>query len=138
MIDAGNRVRDMMRNNQNKGRRDQTGGAATHPVAAPPVYTPEQRETVRQGLRILTKIIARAHLRLQAVRTSAAAPGPPPEGAAGEWAILESAAQTDRCPLQSKYPVKYYSRIWAKAATAEEGRWATRTSLRHIRRPRSI
>ena len=29
-------------------------------------YTPRQQETVRQGLRILARIIARAHLRKQA------------------------------------------------------------------------
>ena len=82
-----------MRNNQDKGRRNQTGRAATHPVAGSPVYTPEQRETVRQGLRILAKIIARAHLRRQAARSGpmaqtvtwecpARALGPPPEGEA--------------------------------------------------------
>ena len=54
-----------MRNNKDKGRRDQTGRGVTNPVAAPPVDTAEQRETVRRGLRILAKIIARAHLRRQ-------------------------------------------------------------------------
>ena len=63
VIDAGNRGRDMMRKNKGKGRRDQTGSAARHPVAASPVHTAEQRETVRRGLRVLAKIIARAHLR---------------------------------------------------------------------------
>ena len=85
-----------MRNNQDKGRRNQTGRAATHPVAAPPVHTGEHRETVRQGLPILAKIIARAHLRRQAARCGAvpgatngehprvALHGPPPEGKAVE------------------------------------------------------
>ena len=72
-----------MRNNKDKGRREKTGGAVTHPVAGPPVYTPEQRETVRRGLRILARIIARAHLRRQAERSGAAAPGPPPDD--GSW-----------------------------------------------------
>ena len=76
-----------MRNNQDKGRRDQTGRGVTNPVARPPDYTAEQRETVRQGLRILAKIIARAHLRRQAGRSSAAAPGPPPTSNHGERAI---------------------------------------------------
>ena len=37
-----------MRKNKSKVRRDQTGRAATHPVAASPVHTAEQRETVRR------------------------------------------------------------------------------------------
>ena len=80
VIDAGNRGRDMMRKNKGKGRRDQTGRAATHPVAVPPVDTAEERETVRRGLRVLARIIARAHLLRQAELSSAAAPGPPPAG----------------------------------------------------------
>ena len=80
-----------MRKNKGKGRRDQTGRAATHPVAAPPVDTAEQRETVRRGLRILAKIISRAHLRRQAAKCEvmqkpangecprAVSHGPPPE-----------------------------------------------------------
>ena len=71
-----------MRNNQDRGRWDQTGRAATNPVAEPPVHTAEQRETVRRGLRVLAKIIARAHLRRQAGRTTATAPGSQPEGEA--------------------------------------------------------
>ena len=85
-----------MRKNKGKGRRDQTGRAARHPVAAPPVDTAEQRKTVRRGLRILARIIARAHLRRQAARCGAvpwarngehptlAPHGPPPEGKAVE------------------------------------------------------
>ena len=38
-------------------------------------YTAEQRETLRRGLRILARMIARAHLRHQA-SPSGAAPGP--------------------------------------------------------------
>ena len=52
-----------------------------------PVDTAEQRNTMRQGLRILAKIIARAHLRRQADRSSAAAPGPPPEGTGEESCV---------------------------------------------------
>ena len=96
VIDAGNRGRDMMRNDNDNARRDQTGRAATHPVAAPPVDTAEQRETVRRGLRVLAKIIARAHLRRQSAQWEvmgeavngkcprAAPHGPPPEEEAGE------------------------------------------------------
>ena len=90
VIDAGSRGRDMMRKNKGNVRRDRTGRAARHPVAAPPVYTAEQQATVRLGLRVLAKIIARAHLRRQTARSEAmpgatngesprAAPhGPPP------------------------------------------------------------
>ena len=48
-----------------------------------PTYSPEQRETVRRGLRILARMIARAHLRRQASR-SAAAPRPPAEDEDGD------------------------------------------------------
>ena len=41
-----------------------------------PTYSPEQRETMRRGLRILARMIARAHLRRQAAR-SVTAPRPP-------------------------------------------------------------
>ena len=41
-------------------------------------YSAEQQETLRRGLRILARIIARAHLRRQESR-SGAAPGPTAE-----------------------------------------------------------
>ena len=81
-----------MRKNKGNVRRDQTGRAATHAVAASLVYKPEQRETVWRGLGILAKIIPRAHLRRQAALCGAipgatngehpaAVPhGPPPKG----------------------------------------------------------
>ena len=37
-------------------------------------YTPEQREMLEQGLRILARLIVRAHLREQAAQTSVGAP----------------------------------------------------------------
>ena len=42
-------------------------------------HSAEQQEAVRRGLRILARMIARAHLRRQALR-SGAAPEPPAEG----------------------------------------------------------
>ena len=79
-IDAGNQWRDMMQdNNQDNCRKAGTGAPSHNSRAAPPVYTAEQRKTMRQGLRILAKIIARAHLRRQAAPTGTGAPGPPPE-----------------------------------------------------------
>ena len=51
--------------------------------AGSPSRSAEQRETVRRGLRILARMIARAHLRRLAAR-SAAAPRPPTEGEEGD------------------------------------------------------
>ena len=48
-----------------------------------PTHSAEERETVRRGLRILARMIARAHLRRQASR-SAAAPRPPAEDEEGD------------------------------------------------------
>ena len=60
-----------------------TGGKPARvsmPEAAPTDCTAEHRKTMRDRLRILARIIARAHLRQQAERGSAPAPGPPPAG----------------------------------------------------------
>ena len=48
-----------------------------------PSCSAEHRGKVRRGLRILARMIARAHLRRQAAR-SAAAPRPPTEGEEGD------------------------------------------------------
>ena len=63
-VDAGNQRRDMMRDSQrqNHQKADTCAGAKTVTL----VYTAGQRETRRQGLRILARIIARAHLRRRA------------------------------------------------------------------------
>ena len=79
-IDAGNPGRDKMRDNKEKLQRNRTGRGVANAVADSPVYTAEERQTVRQGLRILARIIARAHLGRQAERSGAPAPGPPPAG----------------------------------------------------------
>ena len=47
---------------------------------ASPQHTPQERERMQTGLRILARIIARAHLRRQA---SGAALDPPPDRGAG-------------------------------------------------------
>ena len=78
-IDAGNKG-EKMRDNKEKLHRNRTGRRVANAVADSPVYTLEERQTVRQGLRLLARIIARAHLGRQAKRSSAAAPGPPPAG----------------------------------------------------------
>ena len=83
-IGPGNQGREQMRNNKNKSHKNRTGRGVANAVADPPVYIAEQRPTVRQGLRILARVIARAHLRRQAERSGAPAPGPPPAGESGE------------------------------------------------------
>ena len=78
-IDAGNKG-EKMRDKKEKLQGNRTGRGAANAVADSPVYTLEERQTVRQGLRLLARIIAHAHLGRQAERSSAAAPGPPPAG----------------------------------------------------------
>ena len=80
----------------NKGRRTATGRSVGSPTATSPVYTPEQQETLRRGLRILARIITRAHLRRKEARCEAmpgsanregsrtAFHGPPPKRNDGE------------------------------------------------------
>ena len=67
-----------MRNNNHDNRRKTRTGINAE--AAPPACTAEYRKTMRDGLRILAGIIARAHLRQQAERGSSPASGPPPAG----------------------------------------------------------
>ena len=58
----------MRKNNHNNLRKTRT--CSKGPArAAPPVYTAAQRETVREGLRILARMIVRAHLSREASRT---------------------------------------------------------------------
>ena len=77
-IDARRRRRDTMRKNNHKDRRKT--GAGINTGAAPLLYTVDHRKTLSDGLRILARIIARAHLERQAERSSAPAPSPPPAG----------------------------------------------------------
>ena len=59
--------------NRQEARTGATGPAAKSRL---PVYTAEQRDTVREGLRFLARIIARAHLRRKASRAeSVPSPG---------------------------------------------------------------
>lgn len=67
----------MEKNYHNNRRKTRTGINAG---AVPTAGTAEHRKTMRDGLRILARIVARAHLRQQAERGSAPAPGPPPAG----------------------------------------------------------
>ena len=64
------------------GKNRQTNRRATARRGSP-TYSTEQRETVRRGLRILARMIARAHLRRQESR-SGAAPRPSAEGEDGD------------------------------------------------------
>ena len=71
----------MRKNNRNNRRRVDTGIKAG---AVPPACTAEHRKTLSDGLRIVARIIARAHLRRQAERSGARASGPPSEGESRE------------------------------------------------------
>ena len=50
----------MRKNNHNNRRKTRTGSKGSA-LAEPPVCTAGQRETVREGLRILARVIAGAH-----------------------------------------------------------------------------
>ena len=67
---------------RDNGRNPQASCRATAERGSP-AYSAEQRETMRRGLRILARVIARAHLRRQSSR-SGAAPEPPTNGEARE------------------------------------------------------
>ena len=85
-IEAGNPGRDKMRDNKEKLHRNRTGRGAANAVADSPDYTAEERQTVRQGLRLLARIIARAHLRRQAAR----------------WEVMQEATNGE-CPLAAPH-----------------------------------
>ena len=87
----------MRRNNHNNRRKTRTG--SKRPTrTAPPVYTAGQRETMQAGLRILAKIIARAHLRREAsTATREPAVPPPGRGAAVERLANLLGIRTARC-----------------------------------------
>ena len=66
-------------NRKSSNRRPGTTGRKT-PRGTSPQHTDAQRETMQTGLRILARIVARAHLRRQAERDTRE---PPPEPEAG-------------------------------------------------------
>ena len=66
----------MRENNRDNRRQARTGATDLRTRTGPAAYTAAQRKTMRQGLRILARIIASAHLRRQADRSSTAAPRP--------------------------------------------------------------
>ena len=51
---------------QQAGQRRKPPGIKTSPDEPLSEYTPQQRERIRRGLRILAKVIVRTHLRRQA------------------------------------------------------------------------
>ena len=69
----------MRRNNHNNWRKSGTGITGRATRTEKPVCTAGQRETMQAGLRILARIIARAHLRRQASRAVS-----PPDQAGGD------------------------------------------------------
>ena len=64
------------------GRNPSTGRRTTAERGSPS-YSAEQRETVQRGLRIIARMIARAHLRRQALRAETE-PETPKDGEADE------------------------------------------------------
>ena len=62
----------MRKNNHYNHRKARAGTAGPAISTAPQAYTAGQLETMRHGLRILARIIARAHLRRQASRAESA------------------------------------------------------------------
>lgn len=63
-IDAGNRGREKMQDNKRQNRRKASKGAGAKTET--PVCPEEHGQAMHDGLRILARIIARAHLRRQA------------------------------------------------------------------------
>ena len=74
-------ARDARRQTGPRGKSPSRRASASEP---PPAYTPEQQERMRNGLRIMARIIARAHLERQVDRSSEPAPGCPPYGESRE------------------------------------------------------
>ena len=78
-----------MRNETRRNKSSRSGGNARKSGTADretlggtsPQHTDQERERMQTGLRILARLIARAHLRRQA---SGAAPEPPPDQEAGD------------------------------------------------------
>ena len=62
------------------GQQEKSPNRRASASEPPPAYTPEQQERIQNGLRILARIIARAHLERRSELSSDHAPGPPSEG----------------------------------------------------------
>ena len=77
-----------MRNDTGRNKPDRPSGSSPEtgtagrktPRETSPQYTDAQKETMQAGLRILARIITRAHLRHQEERGSEPSPGPPTAG----------------------------------------------------------
>ncbi len=69
----------MRTDNPSTNRRATVSNPRTAPKRGSSSYSAEQRKELLRGLRILACVIARAHLRRQALR-SGAGPEPPAEG----------------------------------------------------------
>ena len=70
----------MRKNNHNTQRKTGAGGTGPATRTEKPVYMAGQRETMQHGLRILARIIARAHLRRELSRVNSV---PSPDQGAG-------------------------------------------------------
>ena len=66
-------MRNASKQNPSKDGRETVSNPAAAQEAASLSHSDEEREVVRRGLRILARIIARAHLRQQTLRSGATA-----------------------------------------------------------------
>ena len=72
----GNKSRTDGKPGPTKGNRKSRAAGRNAPQGTSPLHTDAEREQIQTGLRILARMIARAHLRREA---SGAAPEPPPD-----------------------------------------------------------
>ena len=70
--------------NPSANRRAAASNPGTGPGLGSPAYTAEERETMRRGLRILARIIARVHLGQPESPRSGPEARPPAEGEDGD------------------------------------------------------
>ena len=64
-------------------KRGKTTCVPTSPKPPAVAYTPKQREQLQRGLRILARVIVRAHLQGEASRAAPTPPEPPLDMGAG-------------------------------------------------------
>ncbi len=78
-------MRDSNREDTRNGQRKRSGGDASDPSIDRPMqpYTAEQRAQLQRGLRILARMIVRAHLRGEIPKAASLSTKPPSEKGSG-------------------------------------------------------
>ena len=89
------------------GRERTTTHRPISPKKSPAAYTAKQREQLQRGLRILARMIVRAHLRREASR----AEPPPPEPTADNWPLAEPLMRSSASATFRAFP-------WSQAILA--------------------